>query len=400
MITKQNKYLITIGGTTFTVAIEKEGDKYYSFELKIANDSKKALGLSENRSEIDSITFHANNHQEKLLVVDSVSSGTGRNAKNDFCDIVVEPILRTLQLDYQIFKTKTSQSIASFAGELSPNTNCTIIFLSGDTTISEFLNSLKLGRHNKIGRRRCSILPLPMGTGNAFASSLGLTCPVEALGMYLAGKLEVKKFPLYRAIFSNNFSIVFFIILSLGYHANLLHLCENKDFKHMGAKRFAAAGEVVLEDYDLALDIGFTGCSRNSYAYFAVVSTPNLTKSYKLSPESHCLISELHTLGFSSNLKKSELKYLIKKGYTNSSGDKIRGAGVIYKPFQREFEICLYNDENLSPETVFEVCCDGHLFNLLDFKTDKNNRKSSIKIEFLENYSAFDLQAYVRDTSK
>lgn len=373
------EHIITVGDEEFYVRSRKDGSKYTYFDLECSS------------------TEHASNSQltlpneTNLVVLDSVNSGVGRTEQNDFYKLVIKPLLDKLAVPHELIKTTSYDSVASFSKSLNPQENYTILVISGDTTISEIFNNLPQGPCT----RQLCLLPLPMGTGNAWATSLGFISPVTAFRDFLTGRCKPNRIPLYKASFPNGYSIVFFIIFSLGFHANLLHACEDPKYATMGVEKFQIAAQTILENYDLALNISAGGITK-SYAYFALINTPNLEATYKPSPLSNALEQELRLLGYSSRLEKSELVEKIMQGYRNKPNqDLVTNDNVIYKSIVEDFDITLNYSPKNSPRSKFEICCDGTLHNMLDYEpTDKCESSNRIHVKFLQDYSCFMLQVY------
>ncbi|QLG74092.1 hypothetical protein HG535_0F06040 [Zygotorulaspora mrakii] len=374
-------HLVTVNGEDISVRSSRNGSCYSSFELlraKTSDSSELRLTAPQN-----------------LIVIDSIKSGKGRTLDNDFYSIVVKPVLDMIGYEHTVIKTKSHDTVSQIAKELNVNESHTVIFISGDTSISEFLNNLstKSVFNSEQGKAELCILPLPMGTGNAWASSLSHVDPVQSFGKYIRGSLTLESFPLYRAVFPDDYSIVFFIIFSLGFHANMLHACENPELKKMGTERFRRAAETILQNYNLDHSITVEH-SVGTYAYFALINTPNLELEYRPSPLSDALKSELHLLGYSSNLNTKKLTAKIMQGYQNKLGDYIQeDKNVTYRSFKSNFDIIL-NYPKDSPRHKFEICCDGTLINLLEHQRDDIYNK--IHFEFLRHYSDFSLRVFHR----
>lgn len=361
-------------GQEFYVVTRFLGSQRISFELETVRST--AIG------DVNPGPTH------ELVVIDSTASGKGRSPQIDFYDIVMRPIFYQLNLVHTLIKTSSRDTITSYAKTLDIDRSYTIMFLSGDTSISELINNLPKG----IAKSQLSVLPFPLGSGNAWASSLGILDPAETLGRFLRGNLSPRPFPLYKAVFPNGYSIVFFIILSLGFHANMLHACEAPEYKKMGNERFREAGTSVLTNYDLDLDIS-VGEIEGSYSYFALINTPNLEPTYTPSPQSDPLRRELHLLGYSSSLPKDQLMARILKGYELKRGDElVQEAGTTYQPLTSDFDVRLNFNAGSSPDYKFQICCDGVLLNLLDLQTDDDVAKNTFHIEFTSCYSGFDLK--------
>ncbi|CAR29347.1 ZYRO0G06556p [Zygosaccharomyces rouxii] len=367
------------GEFEYYVTFAKDGSKYTSFQLEKshAKQSSRASTRSDDST---------------LIVLDSLKSGIGRTENNDFYSIVIAPILEELNWNHNYIKTTSHDSVSQFAQSLDPLQDYEIWIISGDTTISEFCNNLP---NKKITRNPLRILPLPMGTGNAWANSLGFDSPITAFRNYLNHNLKPRDIPLYRAALPNGYSIIFFMIFSLGFHANLLHACEDPKYAKMGAERFQIAAQSILESYSLDLDISLDGL-RRSYAYFALINTPNLEATYKPSPRSNPLERELRLLGYSSSLGRQELVEKIMQGYQNKpNGDLPTNEDMIYKSITHDFTLVLNDSLEDSSMHKFEICCDGILLNLLDYQSpDKHKPSNEIRFQFLNDYSGFQLQVY------
>ncbi|CCC66877.1 hypothetical protein NCAS_0A03190 [Naumovozyma castellii] len=388
------QYLLTIDHDHYYVETVLEGSAYKSFNLLIEDSTP----LSVDRK----LQFVPLKDTAQLIVIDSIHSGGGRTSDNDFYRNVMEPIFIKLNLTHLLVKTTSKDSVENFASKLDLTKHYEIFFLSGDTTISEFINGLpKQSLDVNDAKNSLSILPFPFGTGNALANSLGLTCPTTIFSNYLTSNYSINNFPLYKAIFPNGNEIVFFVILSLGFHANLLHCCEAPHYKKLGVERFRIASEDILANYDLDLNISIEsprGLSpivpSREYSYFVVVNTPKLEAKYIPSPQSNPLRSQLHIIAYSSSLPKDELMARILKGYENNIGDVVNNTGVTYLPIEDNFIIKLNYSQEYSPSSKFQLCCDGLLFNLNDFIHKNDNgpcKNNEILIEFLSTYSPFQL---------
>ncbi|CUS24742.1 LAQU0S19e00606g1_1 [Lachancea quebecensis] len=374
--------LVSTAKTQFLACVETEDSKYTSFSLTTRpNEHGDASFDSQlTRGHMD------------ILIVDSIRSGTGRDSRNNFGENILKPLFTSLGIPHQVLRTRDSDSAAQLGHTLRPcSQNTIIIFLSGDTTISEFLNSLN--RNTFAGSRpTLSLLPLPLGTGNAWANSLGLCCPATSLSGFLQGKLAHQSFPLYQATFPNGFEMIFFIVLSVGFHANLLHLCSQQRFQSLGVERFRIASQEIFQSYSLKYRLCVSGLPTRDYAYFALINTPDLESSYKPSPQSDPLRSQLHVLGYSSNLQQQALINEIMKGYSNQAGDNIHGDGVTYVPYDHALDVTFDQvPENVS-NNYYEICCDGHLLNMLSLQPENHEFDGRICIRFLKDFSSFKLK--------
>lgn len=353
-------------GCSFVVTTERESiaSTPVSYKLQCSSPSKLE---PEQVASIDPSRLPSN-----LIVIDSVFSGKGRRAETDFAGVVIEPLFRKLNVQHQFVETSSPHSIRDLASSLDAKNQYTILFLSGDTSISEFVNHLPSSHSN------ISLVPFPMGTGNAWATSLKLTDPAVILSQFLKGSLQTHPFPLYKATFANGLSIKLFIILSLGFHANLLHLCEEHEYQQMGVERFRIASQRILDNYALNSHVSIPNTLQGSYSYFVLINTTHLEPTYIPSPQSDPLNPPLHVLAYESSLSKPEFRKRLMKGYLNTLKTDIQENGTIYKALPDSFEV--YISDNPEERHKFELCCDGQLLNLLDLNPSPDHTVS-FKIE-------------------
>lgn len=361
-----------------------------SVKYELEGSSFKYFQLNDESSRNDTVvqSFKQFNDNKQIIVIDSINSGMGRNLNTDFYQIVMKPILIKLEIQHSYLRTNSSDSITNFAQNLDKTLNYTIFFLSGDTSISEFINSLPPRTHSPL--YNIEIVPIPMGSANALANSLELRDPIQIFDLFLQKSGQMSQFPLYKIIFPNGKETTFFIIFSMAFHANLLHLCTlDEVYSKLGVERFRLASDEILKNYNLNLNLKLLLKGKNSttiqskFAYFAILNTPNLEANYIPSPKSNTLRNELHILGYSSNLSKEELTADILKGYSLEKGHDLKGKGIIYEPITSDFDIIIESISDEDPKYILDTCCDGILDNLNDIMTDTRTNPV-IKIKFLK----------------
>lgn len=359
-------------GIKYSVEIVEVKGKVESYKLIKANDRSTDCFLKFDRD-------------TQIIVIDSVKSGTSRNDRSDLYKLVIEPLFQSLGVEYKYIKTESENSIRDFARRTSFQSGFKydILFLSGDTSISEFINALAT-TILRSAKYRISILPVPLGSGNALATSLGFKTPLQALITYLNSNKKCSPLPLYDAQLPNSTSMIFFIILSLGFHANLLHCAEDPKYKSMGVERFQVASKTVFESYDLNVGIAVNGLQSQSYSYFAVIAAPNLEPTYKPSPKSSVLKKELHILGYKAGICLEDLQDKIMRGYHNKDGEDIQEIGTIYQCFQKNLELSIKTGHN-APKYRYDMCIDGYLLNLEDCNSKDNEYK--ILIRFIDDHA-------------
>lgn len=343
------------------------------FDVEVTTqDQVSSYKLLEKDTEIESTTLSTSTDSE-LIVIDSVNSGTGGRrcgGPTDFYTVVMKPVLERVRGPYRYVRTESRDTIKHFAENFvtEPGKKYDILFLSGDTSVSEFINNLS-PLYLLQTSKSISILPIPMGTGNALASSLGFKCPVVAFQKYICNELSAKPLPIYELVLPDQSSFYFFVILSMGFHANLLHCAEDPKYKNMGVERFRVASQTVAQEYDLAVDISLNNDSYHRFAYFALVNTSHLEPSYIPSPKSVVHRCELHVLGYDASLTQEALFSKIMKGYKNDLETDISETGTLYEPIRENFVLKVKNEVG-APVYRYDMCCDGELFNLRNFPSD------------------------------
>ena len=382
----------------------KDDDTKFALEiLKDGNDSFQNLPLLTTKSHLTSAD---------ITVVDSIMAGKTREKRGDFYKDVIKPIFELLEIGkFTYFETTDKKSVEKFASNFLQKTSTDtsngqttvpkdrrrhiVIFLSGDTTISEFLNNLHLPSAH--GIQHIDILPLPLGTANAWSSimsgstqaneqnkipqNVSYAPVIQLFHNFLYNNLLPRHFPLYKINLSNDKlspkTIYMMIIFSMGFHANLLHLTTNDPkYSTMGLERFKLASEIILEKYDLDVHLKVSEDKNKQivvggFAYFALINQSNLEPAYKPSPLSKPFEQSLQMLGYTSKLTKQQLVEAIMKGYNPDSKtivDYYRATdGIVYEKIASDITIEI--NEKFEPNTgnlKSQICIDGYLFDYKD----------------------------------
>ncbi|SSD58982.1 uncharacterized protein SCODWIG_00743 [Saccharomycodes ludwigii] len=344
---------------------------------KLIEEPLNSNSLLPPLSFVDNLLF-----KKDIAIIDSIQSGKGANLRGAFYENVIFPILTLLNngkntenlIKYKYFKTTSSDSMKYFArriisskkheGDLS-SPEKTVLILSGDTSISEFLNNLP---PDQTPLKQLNILPIPLGTANAWCNCILKTNnPTTVFQNFLYNEYRpsTDQIPLYKVIFPGGDYIFMFIIFSMGFHANLLSLTTNDEkYKHLGIERFKLASKDILDHYDLNISIKIGGADKFcNYSYFALLNLPKLEENYTPSPISNPLISSLQLLGYKSSLLKkgNGLIDAILNGY-NTNPNEIKNflsntEGVVTKSFNKDFDIEVDLPDN-DKHTKFEACVD------------------------------------------
>ncbi|EDK45982.1 conserved hypothetical protein [Lodderomyces elongisporus NRRL YB-4239] len=230
-----------------------ESESIYYFN----HDEHISPNKSENESDLIIDTPPNFLTTNKVYILDSVSSGTGRSKQKDFHELVLAPLLHALGVEFTYIKTTSPDSIENFAHSL-PHKDSFVFFLSGDTSVNEFINKLN---QNPEKNNSVVLFPIPMGTGNSFALSLGITNPLKSLVQLLAATAKPAPLNLYNVLLPHGSyklvqneksplpsnSLQFLVVFSWAFHASLVADSDTPELRKHGLERFKMAAENNLK---------------------------------------------------------------------------------------------------------------------------------------------------------
>lgn len=384
------KHLLSLANRRYDVAITKQGSKFTHFKLIKSS-------INDSGNEELNLTY------ENIIILDSIHSGTGRNADNDIANNIFIPVLNVLNFNCKYYKTESPNYISDvfikdILSSFASGSHITILIISGDTSISELINGIAKSSTSKLEKLTLNLIPIALGTANALANSIKLACPIDTFKKFIHSKLQAVPLPLYKAVFPSDDSIIFFIIVSLGFHANLLHLTNKPHYQSMGIERFQLAADTILHSYHLSNRVTLTTSrpkhtliSNESFAYFTLIAMPNLEMKYIPSPNSDPTKSQLHVLAYSDSLNTDTLQSRILQGYHNMTGSKYGDLvanqdGTVYNEINNDCEINVLDiDEVNEPDYKTEICLDGLLFNLTEFEPVSPERRNTILVKFINS---------------
>ncbi|KAF4215794.1 hypothetical protein CNMCM5878_007783 [Aspergillus fumigatiaffinis] len=331
-----------------------------------------------------------------LHVIISTPSGTGK-AKNFFKN-VVQPFLAHIGLtEYEVHETQSARSILELCqsrliGRAKLGFTQTIILLSGDGGLNDIVDSF----HGAVG---VSLVPpnvalIPMGTGNAMASSLGLLSrPTAGLTVLLKG--SPKPIPTLVANFSPGAqyvtdeghtlipmfdssmtqssvnSIHGVVVASWGFHAALVADSDTSEYRRFGAERFQMAakellfpssgvethrykGNITLFRSNIATNedsVDTLECGEHMYVLATLV--PRLEKDFLISPGSVALDGRLRIIRFGA-LSAEKAMRLMSLAY--DGGRHVHESSVLYTEVEG-FRI----DFREAEQKWRRVCIDGKI---------------------------------------
>ncbi|KAI5949927.1 hypothetical protein KGF54_005405 [Candida jiufengensis] len=352
-----------------------------SLRIELIQNEDSTFQLSESNSEKSEkdiiINSIPNFLQNKVYIIDSINSGSGRLKKNIYTEII-DPLFSLLDINHEYFKTTSPNSITDFASNFKDE-NSTIIFLSGDTSINEFVNGLST--KNKI-----NIYPIPCGTGNSLALSLGLTNQLQAVAHLIS---STKNSPLYTyeiELPSNSYYLIqnepkskinkplkFIVVFSWAFHASLVADSDTPALRKFGIERFQIAAKKNLEskqEYEGDLKIN-NEIIKGPFAYFVITSAQKFEPTFEISPKGKILDNDLYLIAFKSGLDIMEIMMQV-----YDKGNHINNSNVIYKKIEKndKIELDIRNSKELNQR---RFCIDGSIIAL----PETENHKITIKIK-------------------
>ncbi|CAI5759431.1 unnamed protein product [Candida verbasci] len=314
------------------------------------------------------ITDLPNHLLQKVIILDSINSGAGRQEDKNLYTHVIQPLFELLNVQYDYFATTSPDSINQFASNLRES-KVTIIFISGDTSINEFINGLLSDIQGSI-----DIFTIPGGTGNSLALSLGITNQIESIKHLLISD-KIDPLYLYNVKFPQgshylvqnekkgliNSNLKFVVVLSWGFHASLVADSDTPELRKFGLKRFQIAAKNNLsreQEYNGVLKVN-DETIKGPFAYWLLTSSSRFEPTFEISPKGDILQDNLYFVGF--NTKKNDDKYILDIMHQiYNEGDHINNKGVIYKKITNEDQLDLV----ISESEVFEhrrFCLDGSI---------------------------------------
>lgn len=312
---------------------------------------------------------HLQNRQ--VIVIDSINSGTGRTTENDVHLQVLDPIFKELGVGAAYFKPDSADGIRQYAATFKELGDPLVIFISGDTSIGEFINGLEEGSD------RITIFNIPAGTGNSLSLSLGINSMADSIKLLLFPARETAApLNLYEARFpaDSYFTlhdakthdvttpVRFIVVLSWGFHASLVADSDTPEMRQHGVKRFQiAAGQNLanLQEY-AGITKTTTATIEGPYAYWLLTPAKRFEATFEILPKGDIIDESLYFISFKSS-KSDDNGYIIdimKKVYDH--GKHIEDERVTYEPIRRSEEISLkvYKE---APSNRRRFCLDGSI---------------------------------------
>ncbi|OBA23603.1 hypothetical protein METBIDRAFT_34954 [Metschnikowia bicuspidata var. bicuspidata NRRL YB-4993] len=333
-------------------------------------------------------------NQNDVYVLDSTKSGSQLRTKEaGFYGRILQPLFDDLFLvKHKYVATTSSVSIHEFSSTLQSNGRpILMIIIAGDTSISEFVNSL-----SKVDMGQIKIFVVPAGTGNSLALSLGIIderIAVQRLFQYDEEStrplnLYQAKFPLGSYFFKNTDRqqllpniVLFVVVASWAFHASLVADSDTEEMRKHGTSRFKVAahenlkqlqeyrGDVVISD-----DTGSRITHKGPFAYLVVTPSQKFEPSFQILPKGDIFNSDLYLVGFQTQNNGNYILDIMKEVYND--GNHITDQRVFYDKVDKHLRIRLTLGPN---ETISRrrFCIDGAIVivpnNEGDYVTFKNH---------------------------
>ncbi|KAG7824625.1 hypothetical protein KL909_001847 [Ogataea angusta] len=291
-----------------------------------------------------------------IVVLDSVKSGNRVSTKDVYKQLLL-PLLDSWNLPHSYVATTSPESVRSVAASVG-TTPTLLVLISGDTTITELVNSVA-------STASVTLLTVPMGTGNAFAHSVGLSTPLAAVQALTTG--TARPLRLYEAVFEHGSQLLaqegaqpvtslrFLVVGSWGLHACLVADSDSPELRKLGTERFKVAAQRVLEQNPV-----FHGSFRAdgraveehaALGYFVVAAVPRFEATFEISPASDPAENALHVVYFHHQAPAAVMEIM---GQAYAAGKHVQDPRVGYlKTHTVELEL------HEQDARLRRICVDG-----------------------------------------
>lgn len=363
--------LVFLKKTSQLLLVEHTSDK---LELIVSSAS------TSDAPQLDTLPSHL---RQKVYIIDSVLSGTGRQDHKDLWQQILKPTLDLIGgIDYEYLRTTSPSSVLDFAKSL-PSGDATVIFISGDTSINEFINGLTPGSGS------ITIFPIPLGTGNSFSLALSISDEFSAISKLLTTTTS-SPLNLYQAQFPKgsqyqiqgkvqelpSLSLKFFIVLSWGFHALLVADSDTPEFRKMGILRFRAAAIENLKQeqrYEGNFKVG-DSTLQGPFAYWLLTPSQRFEPTFEILPKGSLFDDKLYLVAFNTEDDTSG-KYIIDiMGEAYNKGSHVNNPKVTYK----EVDEGVLNVDNAAGRHT-RFCLDGSIIVIPEGKNEIQIRRAGNK---------------------
>ncbi|KAL4889299.1 ATP-NAD kinase-like domain-containing protein [Aspergillus ambiguus] len=326
-----------------------------------------------------------------------ISTHSGTGLAETYYDNVLRPLISHVGLlDYKVHKTRSEKSVtelcqSTFIPCAEAGLPQTIVFLSGDGGVVDTIDTFYKSANHLLTPPIIALIP--MGTGNAMASSMGLLAnPAAGLVSLLRG--VPKPLPTLAASFSTGAQYVTDegrtrvpivedamnhqppkvyggVVASWGMHASLVADSDTVEYRKYGAERFKMAANELLYPSDGSETHRYVGsitltrrdsqtgneCTtaldNKDHMYVLVTLVPRLEKDFLISPETRPLDGSLRLVHFGPTSPENAMRLM---GCAYQGGRHVNEEGVSYVEIEK-----LRIDFHEPDERWRRVCIDGKI---------------------------------------
>jgi len=270
-----------------------------------------------------------------------ISTGAGALGAENFAKDVLVPLLETLQVSFDTHLTTSATSHQEYAAQRIHN-DPTLVFLAGDTTVSQTINALP-------SHLTPSIILFPFGTANALYHSLDLSSPLTNL--IFGRPRPIQTFGVTIGTRVETHTRTALVVASWGLHASLV--ADAEELRNEGPQKFAIAVQRHLYPaHAYNGRVSFNGHDFTQSAYVLVTNRRKLEETFTVSPSSNTENENLYMV-YIGAMEGSELKDIIMSGY---NGDFSKAEGVVYEEVD-EVDVTVEEDD---PRWM-RTCVDGEI---------------------------------------
>jgi diacylglycerol kinase family enzyme len=348
--------------------------------IKLLDNDSYQLEIADGESSGTTIEQLPEYLHRKIVVIDSINSGSGRTNK-DVYKSILKPLFDKFLINHDYIKTESSSSIETFSKNLVHD-DYLIICISGDTSINELVNNLEFDSN---GNNSIAIFPIPAGTGNSLALSLDITDISTAIVKLFTGKISdlnlyqvdlpnrsnylinQKKIPITKPV---NFLVVF----SWGFHASLVADSDTPELRKFGLNRFKmAAADNLSRDQTYKGNYSILG-SNNSFSgpfsYWVLTAAKKFEPTFEILPDGNILERNLYVISFKNDV---DIVEIMNQVYQN--GSHVKNPVVAYEKVDNKLILNIITENDIERR----FCVDGAIVCLPDVK------EQSIEVKPLGN---------------
>lgn len=353
-----------------------------AFEIIEEESTFRTLWTSPDKtgSDYTSIDINELGHfKEKIVVIDSVYSGLGRDQQKNIYSQVINPVFNKLGIRHEYIKTENENSVRNYAKSLKPVGSTTVLFLSGDTTVSEFVNGLQETECTECADCMCNltILALPHGTGNSLALSLGYESKLDAFKRFFTGthihlNLYKAELPSGSCLLRNEVRsevetrVYFIVVLSWAFHAAIVADSDTAELRKLGSERFKVAAMKNLESQQSYEGSTYIDNDKveGPFCYWLVTGAKRFEPTFDILPQGNIEDANLYLVAIAAE-HGSKLLEIMYEVY--DKGKHTEDNRVLYRKIGKGQKVEL----NVNATSKKRLCLDGSIIALPDDKESK-----------------------------